>query len=103
MTYAVTWSRKALDDIKNAAEYVAATNPDAGRRIASAIRAAGDKLGHIPTGRPGRVSGTYEKVVPGLPYILAYIVEPAPGGSEAITILRAIHGARNWPRGEWPV
>jgi plasmid stabilization system protein ParE len=102
VSYAVIWSRKALDDVKHAAEYVAKTNPDAARRIGAAIRAAGDKLGYLPTGRPGRVSGTYEKVVPGLPYILAYAVEAEVDGGEAVVILRAIHGARNWPPGEWP-
>jgi toxin ParE1/3/4 len=59
-------------------------------------RAARD-LGAMQIGRPGRVVGTYEKVVTGLPYIVAYAVEPAE-----VIILRVIHGARDWPPGRWP-
>ena len=56
----------------------------------------------MATGRPGRVAGTYEKVVPGLPYILAYAIQPLPDSAELIVILRTIHGARDWPKGKWP-
>ena len=54
------------------------------------------------TARPGRVVGTYEKGVTGLPYILAYAIQALPDGAELIVVLRAIHGARDWPRGKWP-
>ena len=47
-------------------------------------------------GRSGRVTGTYEKLVPGLPYILAYEIVSRPEG-ELIAILHVLHGARDWP------
>ena len=52
-----------------------------------------------PTGRRGRFTGTYEKIVTGLPYILAYNIDNQAG---AIRILHLIHGARDWPDGDWP-
>jgi plasmid stabilization system protein ParE len=98
----VLWSRGALDDLKQIADYIAEQNPLAGLRIGAMIRSAGDSLGEIPTGRRGRVAGTYEKVVQGIPYIIAYRLEPLPEDGEAVVILRAIHGARDWPADAWP-
>jgi plasmid stabilization system protein ParE len=57
----------------------------------------------MATGRKGRVGGTYEKPVPRLPYIMAYALSTLADGSEAVVILRVIHGVRNWPEDEWPV
>ena len=98
----VAWSESALDDLDSAIAYIAADNPAAARRALQQIDAAGEGLGRVATGRPGRVAGTYEKSVRGLPYIIAYAIQPMPGGRERIVILRVIHGARNWRAGEWP-
>jgi toxin ParE1/3/4 len=68
----------------------------------AAIRAAGTALGERPIGRRGRVTGTYEKSITGVPYILAYALGPLPGGDEAIFILHVIHTARDWPEDGWP-
>ena len=47
----------------------------------------------MPTGRRGRVSGTYEKAVPGLPSIIAYALETAPPAcDEVLAVLRVIQG-----------
>ncbi|MDQ7827232.1 MAG: type II toxin-antitoxin system RelE/ParE family toxin [Candidatus Eremiobacteraeota bacterium] len=43
-------------------------------------------------GRPGRVPGTRELVVPGTKYIVAYRVR-----HRSLQILRVLHGARKWP------
>jgi toxin ParE1/3/4 len=53
-------------------------------------------------GRPGRVTGTYEKSIVGLPYIIAYALTSTSTGEEQVAILRVIHAARDWPKGEWP-
>ena len=102
MTRPVLWSRDALEDLKQAVGYIAERNPAAARRIGSTIRAAGNELAAIATGRRGRVVGTYEKVVRRTPYILAYEIGPLPDGRESVVILRLIHGARDWREGEWP-
>ncbi|HEY2659112.1 MAG TPA: type II toxin-antitoxin system RelE/ParE family toxin [Caulobacteraceae bacterium] len=97
----VQWSRHALDDLKSQIAYIAAENPPAARRVADRIRVTGAALGDTTTGRPGRVSGTYEKPVVGLPYVIAYAIT-ALAGREVVSILRVIHSARNWPDEEWP-
>ncbi|MGB9365861.1 MAG: type II toxin-antitoxin system RelE/ParE family toxin [Xanthobacteraceae bacterium] len=98
----VVWSENALDDLDSAIAYIAADNPIAARKVLERIDAATDAIGQVATGRRGRVAGTYEKSVRGLPYIIAYAIQPLPGGRERIVILRVIHGARNWLPDEWP-
>ncbi len=101
MTRPVFWSRGALDDLKHAASYIARENPQAARKVAAAIREAGRKLGVRSTGRKGRVEGTLEKSITGLPYIVAYAIDTGAEG-ERIVILHVIHTARNWRPGGWP-
>lgn len=98
----VVWPVRAVDDLGGIVAYLSERNPSAALRVIDRIEQAGESLGEMATGRPGRVRGTYEKVVPGLPYILAHAIQSLPDGSEAIVILRAIHGARDWPRDQWP-
>ena len=98
----VEWSRAALYDFDRSIAYIAIRNPSAARRVAERIDRTGRLLGEMATGRPGRVTGTYEKVVPGLPYIIAYRLGPLPDGTEKLVILRVIHGARRWLPEKWP-
>ncbi len=101
MTRPVQWSREALDDIKSQVAYIAEDNPDAAARIADRLQETGVALGKIPAGRPGRVTGTYEKSVTGLPYIIAYAIS-YKAGIESVSILRVIHTSRDWQPNEWP-
>ena len=101
MRRSVTWSRAALDDIKEQVAFIAQNNPAAARRVADRLRQAGKALGEMATGRPGRVTGTYEKSVPRLPYIIAYELRPITG-RESVVIVRVIHTSRDWPAEEWP-
>lgn len=98
----VLWSRDALDDLKKQLIYIAADDPVAASRVIVRLREAAAGLEDFATGRPGRVSGTYEKSVTGLPYIIAYDIILRDAG-EAIAILRVIHTARNWPDETWPL
>ena len=95
----VQWSTDALDDLKRQIEPIALDNPDAAMRVARRIRETGTGLGAFATGRPGRVSGTYEKSVVGLPYIIAYALTDGGG---TVSILRVIHAARDWAADVWP-
>ncbi|WP_404405398.1 type II toxin-antitoxin system RelE/ParE family toxin [Pelagibacterium halotolerans] len=88
----VRWSRKALDELRGQVAYIARDNEAAALRVADAINLAGERLGKLSTGRPGRQAGTYEKLVPRLPYILVYGID-----ENTVTILRVIHTARDWP------
>lgn len=70
--------------------YIAERNPQAALDMATAIRVATDRLANYPRiGRPGRVPGIRELVVPRTPYIVVYEIEG--------DIVRIIHGciARN--------
>jgi plasmid stabilization system protein ParE len=98
----VVWAKDALDDLDSAIAYIASDSPAAALRVLDRIEAAAEKLGKVASGRRGRVAGTYEKSVRGLPYIVAYAIQPLPGGRERIVILRVIHGARDWPDEHWP-
>jgi toxin ParE1/3/4 len=98
----VVWSRHALNDFRGVIGYIAADNPAAAERVAERIDRTIQALAATPIGRKGRVSGTYEKVVRGLPYIVAYALGDEPKGHETITVLRVIHGARDWREESWP-
>ena len=97
----VVWSATSRADVVGIGRYIAQDNPAAARTVMEQLRAAGTALGEMPTGRPGRVSGTYEKVVPHLPYIIAYEIS-ARAAEETVAILHVIHGARDWQTDEWP-
>lgn len=97
----VTWARAALDDIKEQIAFIAQDNPAAARRVADRIRDTGAALGDMATGRPGRVTGSYEKSVSRLPYIIAYELRPV-AGRESVVILRVIHTSRDWADEDWP-
>lgn len=101
MSRPVRWSIDALADLADQIAYIAADNPTAARRVAEALDKTALALGEMPTGRPGRVTGTYEKSVTGLSYILAYAITQT-GGEEEIAIVRVIHTARNWRDEGWP-
>lgn len=98
----VVWSNSALDDTDSLAAYIAADNRAATLKVLDRIDRTVENLRHAPTGRAGRVAGTYEKPVRGLPYIVAYALQRRPRGGERLVVLGVIHGARDWPAGEWP-
>lgn len=90
----VRWTRKALDNLDSAVEFIAADKPRAAAGVAKKIWEAAQRLATQPgMGRPGRVPGTRELVVPGLPYILPYMEK-----NGVIFILRVMHGAMKWPQ-----
>jgi addiction module RelE/StbE family toxin len=89
----VRWLRRALANLLSSAAYVAERDPAAAARIAARLEAAVRELARHPAmGRPGRVAGTRELVVPGTPYVVPYRVV-----GEEIQILRVFHGAQRWP------
>ena len=95
MSRPVRWSKDALTDLAEQVAYIATDNPSAARRVAAALDKTALALGDMPIGRPGRVTGIYEKSVTGLPHILAYVITRT-GGAEKIAIVRVIHTSRDW-------
>jgi len=88
------WSPEALDDLAALRAYIAEDDPAAAQRIALHILHNVETLlpKHPDMGRPGRVPGTRELVIPGTPFIVPYRVRDA-----TIQVLRVFHGARRWP------
>ena len=89
----VRWVRAALRNLDQAAMYIAEDDPQAAARMVGQVRDSVHRLARHPAlGRPGRVPGTRELVVPGTPFVIPYRVS-----GNAIEILRVFHGARRWP------
>lgn len=95
----VEWAESARADVRQQVAYIAADDPRAARRVAGAIRATCAGLTEFATGHPGRIGGTYEKSVRGLPYMVAYTLT---SDDKKVMILRVIHTARDWPPEHWP-
>ena len=93
----VLWSESALEDFKRQISFIANDNPPAAHRVRARIKEASAGLGEMAIGRPGRVAGTYEKVLSDLPFILVYALLPEKSG-ESVTILRIIHTSQDWPK-----
>jgi toxin ParE1/3/4 len=89
----LVWIPPALDDLEQLRAYIATDAPAAGEMIAARVVRAVLTLADFPQrGRPGRVRGTRELVVPSTPYVVAYRVE-----ADDVEVLRIVHGARRWP------
>ena len=91
----VRWLKAALRDLDAQAAFIAADTPRAAREMVRRVRDAVERLSdHPELGRPGRVPGTRELVVPATPYVIPYRVRD--GGVE---LLRLFHGAQRRPFG----
>ncbi len=95
----VEWADSAAADIRAHIAHIASDDPPSARRVAIALQQTGEALGHFATGHPGRVTGTYEKSVRSLPYIIAYALTD---NNTAVSILRVIHTSRDWTEDTWP-
>jgi toxin ParE1/3/4 len=89
----VAWLATARRSRASQIAYIAERNPQAALDMANAIRVSTDQLTNHPRiGRPGRVSGTRELVVPRTPYIVVYDIE-----GDTVRIIRVLHSAQRWP------
>jgi toxin ParE1/3/4 len=95
----VRWTDPAQTDFLEILGYIARDNPAAAQRVGRRLLSAIDALATQPrVGRPGRISGTRELVIPRLPYVAIYrIVDLTHAGSSQVEVLRILHGARRWP------
>jgi plasmid stabilization system protein ParE len=84
---------RACDDLAGIVQWIAADSPQNARSVAERIMAAIERrLAHFPSlGRKGRVDGTREWIVAGLPYIIVYQVDEV---REAVVVLGVFHGAQ---------
>lgn len=88
------WTRRAERDLDEIAAYIGQDSPAAAVRVVLELIDRVESLlpGHPAIGRPGRVLGTRELVMGGLPYIVPYRVR-----EEDVEILRVLPSARRWP------
>ena len=90
----IRWSRKAISDLKSIRDYIAKDSPAAAQRVAARIKEATIRLTKFPhSGRPGRVPGSRELVIPGTSYIAAYRIQ-----GEEVQIASVLHGRQRWPQ-----
>jgi addiction module RelE/StbE family toxin len=95
----VRWTDPAQTDLFEILDYIARDDPAAAERVERRLVNAVASLAQQPRrGRPGRVEGTRELVIPRLPYVVIYrIVERPLRTAGEIAVMRVLHGARRWP------
>lgn len=83
----------AWRDLKDIGTWIARDNATAARRVLESILHTIAQLEHFPRlARPGRVRGTYERLVAGTPYIVVFELWVKPA---AVVVTAVVHGARN--------
>jgi len=89
----VVYRLEALADLNNLSSYISQESPSAAGRVLSTIHHTVSRLETFPrSARIGAVPGTYELVIPRLPYIVVYRVH------SVIEILAVFHTATDTPR-----
>ena len=89
----VRWTEPAAKALEDIQDQIAEDNRRAAFEVAQRIRVMTDFLGNHPKiGRIGRVAGTYELVIPGIPYIVPYRIR-----NLEVQILSVYHTSRKWP------
>lgn len=86
----VIYLEDARDDLTNIHEFIARDNPVAANQVVQRIELALRRLSQFAySGRPGDVEGTYELVVPRLPYIAVYRI------TDVVEIVSVFHTSQN--------
>lgn len=89
----VEWLVPALADLDQIFDYILESNPQAAIKIHETIRhQTGVLANHPQLGRKGRISGTRELVIVGLPYIVVYYLK-----NQKAYILAVFHTSRQFP------
>ncbi|MCH8308168.1 MAG: type II toxin-antitoxin system RelE/ParE family toxin [Proteobacteria bacterium] len=89
----IRWTKPAARALESIQDYIAKDKLQVALEVAQRIRVAVSQLEEHPKiGRTGRVRGTYELVVYGLPYIVPYRIK-----KKEIQILSVYQTSRKWP------
>jgi toxin ParE1/3/4 len=90
----VVWSPRAIRHLAHLRAHIAQDHPQAANRIAVALLDAVERLTELPhLGRPGRIPGTRELVVPGTRYVI-----PDRVREQRVEVLAVFHGRQKWPK-----
>lgn len=91
----IVWSRRAVQHLIQLRQHIAQDSPSAAASVAERILACVELLSEHPAiGRPGRIPGTRELVVPQTPYIVPYRVR-----GDTLAIIAVFHQRQRWPDG----
>jgi toxin ParE1/3/4 len=89
----IVWSRRAIRQLAALREHIEKDSEENAALVARRILRAVDLLrAHPAIGRPGRVLGTRELVVPDTPYIIPYRVREG-----RLDLIAVFHGSQKWP------
>jgi addiction module RelE/StbE family toxin len=89
----VVWSRRAIRHLTALREFIEKESEQNAALVASKILNAVDLLQiHPQMGRPGRLVGTRELVVPDTPYIIPYRVR-----RDRLELIAVLLGRQKWP------
>lgn len=89
----VIWSQRAIRHLTALRDHIAEDSPRQAAAVAQRILRSIELLATQPhMGRPGRILGTRELVVSGLPYIIPYRIR-----GERLELIAVFHGRRKWP------
>jgi len=90
----IVWANPAVEDLECIEDYIQQDNPRAAIEVVlHVIERIEALLPENPSiGRAGRVFGTRELVLAGLPYIVVYQVR-----YQETEILRVLHSSQKWP------
>ncbi len=90
----IVWSPRAIEHLAYLRSYIARDNPKAANQIATTLLDAVERLAELPNlGRPGRVAGTRELVVPGTRYMIPYRLR-----GDRLEVIAVFHGRQKWPK-----
>ena len=90
----IVWSPRAIEHLAHLRSYIARDNPKAANQIATTLLDAVERLAELPNlGRPGRVVGTRELVVPGTRYVIPYRLR-----GDRLEVIADFHGRQKWPK-----
>ena len=89
----VLWSRRAIRHLASLRERIEKDSERSASLVAGRIVGSVELLrSHPEMGRPGRLVGTRELVVPETPYVIPYRVR-----RERIELIAVFHGRQKWP------
>ena len=92
----LVFDERALADLEGIYNWIAKDNPRAALAVVERVFESVEHLATFPRmGHAGRDEGTFEWVVPRLPYIVVYEIH---GERDEIVVIAVVHGAQDRDR-----
>jgi plasmid stabilization system protein ParE len=89
----LVFDEKALVDLEGIYNWIANDNPTAAKAVVERVFASTEHLATFPQmGHAGRDEGTFEWVVPRLPYIVVYEIQ---ADRDEVIVIAVMHGAQD--------